>query len=169
MIITPKTKISELLEAYPELEEVLISAAPQFRKLKNPLLRRTIARITTLSQAAIVGGLKVEELINTLRAGAGQSSLDHAESSDTNYVKEKPGWFSESLVTETMDVREMLNAGEHPVHDVLAAVRKLGESQILKVIFPFIPAPLIDKSLSMGFSHWIVTKGDEEYWVYFKN
>lgn len=46
LIINPKTKVLELLEAYPELEPKLIEVVPSFNKLKNPLLRRTIARIT---------------------------------------------------------------------------------------------------------------------------
>jgi len=32
LIITPKTKIYDLLEAYPELEDTLISSAPEFKK-----------------------------------------------------------------------------------------------------------------------------------------
>lgn len=40
LIITPKTKIYDLLESYPHLEAVLIATAPQFKKLKNPVLRK---------------------------------------------------------------------------------------------------------------------------------
>ncbi len=56
LIITPKTKIYDLLESYPELEDVLLSSAPEFKKLKNPVLRKTIARITNIGQAATIGG-----------------------------------------------------------------------------------------------------------------
>jgi len=70
-MITPKTKISDLLEEYPALEEVLFDISPAFKQLKNPILRRTVARVTTLQQAAIVGGLKVEDLVNRLRKEAG--------------------------------------------------------------------------------------------------
>jgi hypothetical protein len=55
--ITPETKIAALLEAYPELEPVLIATAPAFNKLSNPVLRRTIARVTSLRRAAEVAGL----------------------------------------------------------------------------------------------------------------
>ena len=34
--------------AYPELEEVLIGLAPPFKKLKNPLLRKSVAKIATI-------------------------------------------------------------------------------------------------------------------------
>jgi len=54
-VITPDLKIGAFLEAYPELEEVLIAAAPAFAKLRNPLLRQSVARVTTLRQAARVG------------------------------------------------------------------------------------------------------------------
>ncbi len=168
LIITPKTKIFDLLEAYPQLEDVLIASAPPFKKLRNPVLRKTVAKITSLSQAATIGGLKVEELINTLRAQVGQKTSDRIQVEHGNYVTEKPEWFKENEVIETIDIRDMLNAGEQPVHEVLSAVKKLGDNNILKVIAPFIPAPLIDKSLSLDYKHWLNKKGEEEYWVFFK-
>ncbi|MCU4163831.1 DUF1858 domain-containing protein [Carboxylicivirga caseinilyticus] len=168
LIITPKTKIFDLLEAYPQLEDVLISAAPPFKKLRNPVLRKTVAKITSLSQAATIGGLKVEELINTLRTEVGQKTTDNMEVEHGEYVTEKPEWFQEDEVIQTIDIRDMLNAGEQPVHEVLSAVKKLEANKILKVIAPFIPAPLIDKSLSLDYKHWLDKKGEEEFWVFFK-
>ncbi|MFI4941789.1 MAG: DUF1858 domain-containing protein [Burkholderiales bacterium] len=50
--ITPATKVADLLESWPELEEVLIAQAPAFRRLRNPVLRRTVARVATLEQEA---------------------------------------------------------------------------------------------------------------------
>lgn len=169
LIITPKTKIFDLLEAYPQLEDVLIAVAPPFKKLKNPVLRKTITKITTLSQASVIGGIKVEELINKLRAEVGQTATDSIETEDRNYTTEKPDWFYVSNISESIDIREMLNAGEQPVHEVLALLKKLDSGKILKVIAPFIPAPLIDKSLSLNYEHWLDKKGDEEFFVYFRN
>ena len=167
LIITPKTKIFDLLEAYPQLEDILISAAPPFKKLRNPVLRKTIAKITTLSQAATIGGLSVEELINKLRSEVGQQNVDAVGDESGNYVINQPKWFNKNNIVETIDIREMLNAGEQPVHEVMSAIKKLNENEILKVIAPFIPAPLLDKSLSMNYSHWLDKKADEEYWVFF--
>ncbi|HRZ42200.1 MAG TPA: DUF1858 domain-containing protein [Bacteroidales bacterium] len=168
LIITPKTKIYDLLEAYPELETLLTEAAPPFSKLKNPVLRKTITRITTLSQAAVIGGLRVEDLVNRLRNAAGQSTLESVASDSGSYQTLKPAWFSEEALTTTIDIREMLNAGEQPVHEVLGAIKHLKEEEILRVIAPFIPAPLLDKSLSMEHQHWVAKQGEEEYWVYFR-
>lgn len=169
VIITPKTKIADLLVAYPQLEEELIRLAPQFKKLKNPVLRKTIARVTTLSQAALVGGLKVEELISTLRGKVGQEETAVLESEGTLIQTRKPKWFSPSNIVETLDVREKLNVGEHPIHDVLAAIKKLKNNEIVKVIVPFVPAPMIEKTLSLGYQHWLQEKGNDEFWVYFVN
>jgi uncharacterized protein (DUF2249 family) len=168
LIITPRTKIYDLLEAYPQLEDVLVDSAPQFKKLKNPLLRKTVSRITSLSQAAAIGGLRVEVLINKLRAEVGQTTTDTLEAENIKYNTGQPDWFSIGKISETIDIRDMLNAGEHPVHEVLSAIKKLKEDEILKVIAPFIPAPLVDKSLSMNYHHWVDKKSDEEYWVFFK-
>lgn len=46
--ITPSTTVYAILDSYPELEEVLIGMAPAFKKLKNPILRNTVAKVATL-------------------------------------------------------------------------------------------------------------------------
>ena len=167
LIITPKTKVHNLLEAYPQLEDVLIGMVPQFKKLKNPVLRNTVARITSLSQAAVIGGIAVEEIVVRLRAEVGQSAPDKLETEQGSYHTGKPEWFDEAQVAETIDGRKILDAGEEPVHEVLAAIKKLKGKEILMIIAPFIPAPLIDKSLSMGCDHWLDKRSEQEYRVYF--
>lgn len=168
LIITPKTKIFDLLEAHPELEETLIAQAPPFEKLRNPLLRRTIGKVTTLSQAAAVGGLKVENLVNVLRKKAGQTDLSDFDQSQTSYITLKPSWFNKRKVVKTIDVREMLHEGEQPVHIVLSEVKLLNKKGILEIIAPFLPAPLLDKAIGLGYKHWINEKSQEEIHVYFK-
>lgn len=166
LVITPKTKIWDLLEAYPELEEMLIGMAPQFRKLTNPLLRKTITRITSLSQAAAIGGLNVEDIVNRLRKEVGQDeAAELGEQSNINL--DRPEWYTDESVVNEIDVREMLHRGEHPVHEVLSAIKKLNEGEVLKMIAPFIPVPLIDKSLSLGHMHWVKMVSADEYLVFF--
>jgi hypothetical protein len=169
LLITPKTKIFDLLEAYPELEEKLIELAPPFSKLRNPLLRKTIAKVTTISQAATVGGLQVEELVNTLRKEVGQSGLSGIEDEQhADYITKEPKWFSKKRVVQTIDVRDMLHHGEQPVHEVLSSVKRLKKKEILEVIAPFLPAPLIDKAIGLGYPYWINEVSEEEFYVYLK-
>lgn len=167
LIITPKTKIYDLLEVYPELEETLIEAAPEFKKLKNPVLRKTITRITSIGQAAVIGGLNVEELVNRLRQKAGQSAIGQIDEEGNKYVTECPSWFRDEAVIQSIDIREMLNRGEQPVHEVMAALKKIQPGQIIEITAPFIPAPLLDKSLSLNYKHWLEKKSETEYRVFF--
>jgi hypothetical protein len=57
--INPSVTVHALLEAYPELEKVLIGIAPPFKKLKNPLLRRSVAKVATIKHIASVGGVPI--------------------------------------------------------------------------------------------------------------
>ncbi len=62
MKIDKNTKILELLERNPQLLDVLIGVSPEFRKLKNPLLRKTIGRFATLEHAAQTSGVAYDDL-----------------------------------------------------------------------------------------------------------
>jgi hypothetical protein len=164
--ISPKTKVLQLIETYPQLEDVLINYVPAFKKLKNPILRKTVAKIATLQQAAVVGNVKVEDLINLLRKEVGQNTIELANK--VNYNTKQPEWFDDSKVTSELDVREMLNAGEQPVNKVISDLNHLQLDEIYKVIAPFVPAPLIDKSLSLEIDHWVKKEAEELFIVYFK-
>jgi len=166
--ITPKTKIFDLLETYPQLEDVLMEMAPPFKKLKNPVLRKTITKITSLSQAAVIGGLNVEEMIGKLRKEIGQDNIYLSTETGVQYTREQPGWFDVKAILSSVDIRSMLHSGEQPVHEILSLLKQLKEDEILEIIAPFIPAPLIDKTLSLGYQHWLKEVSTDEFRVYLK-
>lgn len=151
--ITPKTKVGELLDQYPQLEDLLIRMVPTFQKLKNPVLRRTIARVTSLQQAALVGGIAIDELINKLRNEVGQENMDHSHPTQIENT-DKPVWFEVAKIAVSFDAREIIAGGGHPLSEVIAGANKLQKGQIYELITPFLPAPLIDKVNAMGFSSW---------------
>jgi hypothetical protein len=165
LIIAPKTKIAELIEAFPKLEPVLIDYVPAFEKLKNPVLRRTVARITTLQQAAAIGNVDVEDLINRLRREVGQDLFSGGTSAA--YTTAQPNWFSEDRVVAELDAKGMLAAGEQPVNQVLADLQALDQGDIYRLVAPFMPAPLVDKASSLGISHWLTRQDDGGFTIYF--
>lgn len=177
LVITPKTKILDLINDYPDLEEVLFDVSPAFRQLKNPLLRKTVARVTTLQQAAMVGGIRVEDLVNRLRKASGTSGYLHEFAETDNYPPASdnfpsaqpgtPGWFSPEKISMHLDAREMLNRGEHPAGQVLADLKMLPDGEIYELVAPFFPAPLIDKASGTGFVNYVVELSPGEYHVYF--
>ena len=53
MNIDKNTKILTLLREYPHLLKVLTDISPEFNKLKNPLLRRTLGRLAKIGRAHV--------------------------------------------------------------------------------------------------------------------
>lgn len=165
LIITPKTKVLQLIDVYPQLEEVLIEYAPAFKSLRNPALRRTIGRVATIQQAASIGNVSVEKLINRLRSEVGQDLYSGEEKSPYNTTK--PDWFKKKLVIREFDAAAMLNAGEQPVNQIISDLTSLVPGSIYKLTAPFLTAPVIDKASSLGIEHWVRKKSDREFNIYF--
>jgi hypothetical protein len=165
--ITPKTKVGQLLEAYPQLEETLINIAPAFKKLRNPILRKTIARVTSLRQAAKVGSVSVAEMINRLRREASLAETHHIAHDSSDEETLRPKWVDDSKILSTIDACPMLDAGEQPLGKVMSALNKLAQGEILVLITPFVPAPIIDKARDKGFKVWYYHSGEEEVRIYF--
>ncbi|MFO7615467.1 MAG: DUF1858 domain-containing protein [Bacteroidales bacterium] len=166
LIITPRTKIHELLRSYPELENLLIEMAPVFKKLENPVLRRTIARVTTLQQAALVGEIPVQQLVNTLRAKVGQDSLEGIDSIAGKQT-EKPHWLDGARIMKRLDARPVLEQGGHPLGEVLTGVSDLEPGEIFQLTTPFVPAPLIERVVAQGFDVWTEEISSDHFCSYF--
>ncbi|MBP7148415.1 MAG: DUF1858 domain-containing protein [Acidobacteria bacterium] len=166
--ITPQTKVGELLDRHPELEQVLLGAAPKFAKLKNPLLRRTVAKFATLAQAAAVAGLHPVELVNRLRAAAGQPPLEGGDGAGTA-DEPQPQWFDPAQVVAHIDAESLLAAGEHPLGQVRTAAAGLPDGSILVVETTFRPAPLIDVLRRGGFLVWSRTEGPDRFRTYIRH
>ncbi|MBL0174714.1 MAG: DUF1858 domain-containing protein [Ignavibacteria bacterium] len=153
MIISPETTVAALLEAFPQLEDMLITMSPALAKLKNPALRDTIAKVATLRQVAEMGGLPVAELVNTLRVGAGQDAEpagpDAAASQD-----DAPSWVRSGTMSVRYDARADLAAGVHPAQRVIGELQALGDGELYELVTPFVPAPLVDMAKSKGFVAW---------------
>lgn len=166
LIITPKTKVFELLQAYPELEALLIEMAPVFKKLQNPVLRRTIARVTTLQQAAQVGEIPVHKLVNALRNRIGQDTLEGIET-DASGEARQPSWLNPEKIVKQLDARPIIEQGGHPLGDVLTGIRDLVPGDIFELITPFLPAPLIERVIDQGFDAWSKKEAEDRIRTYF--
>ena len=66
MRISSKTKVDELLSQYPFIKEFLINRDPHFKALDNPLLRKTLGRIATLSRVSMLGGVELNRLLKEI-------------------------------------------------------------------------------------------------------
>jgi len=159
IIISPKTKVGELLDNFPDLETVLMAMSPAFEKLKNPVLRKTVARVATLQQVAVVGGLNVEDIVNRLRKEVGQKSESN-ENSEASFLSAIiPEWFDTEKITKRLDASPIINSSESPMSEILRQTEMLKEGEIFEIMTPFIPAPILDLLKRKGLNVYCVPKG----------
>ncbi len=144
IIISPKTRVGELLDAYPELEHVLMAMSPAFEKLKNPVLRKTVAKVATLQQVCIVGGVNIDEMIRILRKSTGQNDTESLHEDQATQDSELPEWFDKAKIKEKFDATPIINAGESPMKEILHRASLLKPGEIFELQTPFTPAPIID-------------------------
>lgn len=160
--ITPQTLVGDLLRNYPKLEDKLIEIAPVFKKLKNPILRKTVARVTTLKQASVVGNVSLAKLINELRKEAGLEETDEVEEFFQS-IKEKPNWIDENKIAKEYDAREDLENGIQPAAKVTKDILQLNENEIYLLVTPFVPAPLIKIMEDKGLESFTAKVAEEEF------
>jgi hypothetical protein len=158
-MITPETKVGALLEANPEAEAALIEIAPQFKALRNPVLRRTVAKVATLEQAARVAGMSAKDLVQSLRKalGVGGDAVEGGSGSAAG-DDEIPGWVLPDAET-AIDAGALLDSGETPVGVVTKRLAEMATGDVLVVGAPFQPAPLIDALRAKG--HEVYATADE--------
>ncbi|MBI3948305.1 MAG: DUF1858 domain-containing protein [Armatimonadetes bacterium] len=163
--ITPETKVGDLLRHYPELEEALVTLSPAYKALKNPVLRRTVAKVATLRQVATVGGISLGTLIGRLRAAAGQGGGE--EFADAGPAGPRPEWADPARVSRTYDARATIESGGHPVEQAMRDLNGLQEGEVYELITPFVPAPLVDLAARKGFRAFSTQESPELVRTYF--
>ena len=159
--ILPSTKVGALLDRYPQLEEILIGLAPPFKKLRNPLVRKGVAKVASLKQAAAVGGLPVEELVNKLRAAVGQEATASEDASGSiAYFSGQPEWFAASRIVLSIDERAA-DPNKMPIVAVLQKAVRLQAGEMLELVTTFLPAPGIEIMKRKGLRVWSVQREPE--------
>lgn len=156
IIISPRTRVGEVLDNYPDLETVLMGMSPAFEKLKNPILRKTIARVATLQQVAAVGGLKIDEIVNRLRNAAGQKASVEVDTDSGYLSSDVPDWFVPEKIVAKLNASPIINSGGSPMNEILKQANLLNPGEIFELRTPFIPAPIIDMLRTKDFRVYIV-------------
>jgi hypothetical protein len=147
--IQPETKLDAIIAAYPGLESLLLELLPSFAAIQTPLLRKTVARTLTLEQAATSSGASLPDVVRKLRQAAGLS-----EDAPAAELTGAPPWAKSGKIVKTIDARPMLAQGIHPQDMVVRTLKELGAGEVLLLIAPFVPGPLIEIGRAMGFQTW---------------
>ena len=168
MEITIETKIADLLNSRPDMKDILIAINPKFKKLNNPVLRRTLAKLASVKQAAVVGGMDALDLLNQLRVAIGQEPVESGGVAQVKSGEESaPEWISQE-VKATFDGNAMLDRDENPLAEITKAMRHFEEGDVITLTVDFKPEPLIDEFLKKGYK--VFTKETEGGFVtYIRN
>lgn len=148
MDITSKSKLFDVLEAYPFLEAQIINIAPPFQNLKNPVLRRTVGKLATLETVAQIGGMDVTRLVNTLRRAVGQDELA-ADTTDRITIEvppleeDAPPWITgePQFIVNGVD---LLRRGEVPLGKVNDLLTQLDPDRYILLVTDFEPSPIME-------------------------
>jgi hypothetical protein len=151
--ITPSTTVHRLLEAYPELEDVLIGMAPPFKKLKNPMLRRSVAKVATIKHISVVGQIPINDLVDTLRESVGQDPIGQSFD-DEEYFFDEPDWFAPDKVTLALDEDKVEEKDKMTLVVILQEATHVDPGEIIELTTTFIPAPGIDIMRDKGYLVW---------------
>ena len=150
MDIQTHTKLFDLLDLHPELEDKIMQIAPPFKNLKNPVLRKTVAKLATLEKVAKIGNLDVIELVNQLRHETGQPKITVEQKTEIAWQKGDPAWIRKDPA-HIIDGTEMLNRGEHPLNKVNALMREIKPGEFILLRTNFKPIPLIDEMIKQKY------------------
>ena len=166
--ITLETKIADLLNNYEGMKDILININPKFKKLNNPILRKTLAKIASVKQAAIVGGMEPIDLLNKIRKALGQepikNNLYNEVQNEANEIS-KPDWLPQNP-TKTINANELLNNDENPLAVSFNILKNLKNGEVLAIESDFKPEPLIDEFIKKGYKVFCQEKEKNQFFTY---
>ena len=122
MTITPKTTVHTLLKEYPFLLEFLAGYHPEFGKLTNPVLRRTMGRMATLEKASQMANVPLNQLIGDIAGEVQTHTGARPEVADTAAA----GGIDPARLEALKQIIQDLHAG-HPMDELTARFGELIE------------------------------------------
>ena len=163
------TRISTLIKENEATIQTIASINKNFLKLKNPILRKVLAPRVTVSDAAKVGGVKIDVLISKLEE-IGFTFESETQQKNNTKTLNKQNMSAAKKINNlvSLDVRPTLDSGEDPFNIIMKAVKVLKDAETLKIINSFEPIPLIKKLQSKGYDSWTERPVEGEVHTFFK-
>lgn len=169
MLINAQTKIAALLKHHQDALETIVTLSPDFKKLRNPILRKLMAGRTSIAMASKIGGCTPEDFFKAL-APLG-FEVDTTKQVLEEKVEEQamPAFLQNRKPEEIVpfDVRAILASGEDPLRAIQEKAKALQATQALLIINNFEPVPLIKLLEKQGFQSYVQNKSEDEIHTYF--
>jgi len=158
MLINQHTKIAALLKHHPGALEAIITLSPDFKKLRNPILRKLMAGRTSISMASKIGGCKPKDFFRSLAPLGFETDDTIPAGEEAELPKKSVQQFIRDIKTAhivVLDVRELLAGGNDPLNLIQQHIKELKEGQVLKIVNTFEPTPLIMLLEKQGFKSYV--------------
>lgn len=155
--VTPSTRISVLLNKFPQVLDAVVAISPAFQKLKNPILRKLMAGRVSIRQAAKMGNCSLNDFHRVFSA----YGIPTADFSSVAEVLQEPGVAlsdEKKKAARVLDVRVMLDAGKDPLDTILETLRQLEAEQVLCLVNTFEPVPLLRILSKSGYRYEVEQK-----------
>lgn len=159
--ISIDTRISDLIKANPDVIDAIASINPLFRKLKNPVLRRVLARRVTISEAAKIGKCSLATFAAKLRPMGFNLPYPAYDTDEIPYVDD-----AESAYDDVLDVRETIKENKDPFQDIIKVLLNLRDGGTLLLVNSFVPFPLIKILKSKGYTVSVTHPDDKVVYTY---
>ncbi len=150
--------LSEIIEENESAIDAIASINSNFIKLKNPVLRKILTPIVNIKQAAAIGGVHSDILLNELKKIGfiikNEKFLNNNQS--TNHIQ------MNNLEIVKLDVRPSLASGVDPFNLIMDKLKELNDSQQLLIINTFEPIPLLNILKDKGYQYETTRPADGE-------
>lgn len=171
MRFNAQTKISDIINHNKISINAIASIAPPLKRLKNPILRKLMASRVTVTEAAKMGGCKVEDFARVLEPlGYKFENIDKPEAASIPVKEEKPDWLKNAPADDVIyfDVRPIIEHGTDPLKEIMQKFKEVPAGKILCIINTFVPTPLIHLLQKDKAEASFVDKiADKEFHTYF--
>lgn len=166
--ITADERVSDVLARDEALVDVFARHAAHFEKLRNRTMRKLMARLVTVRQAAQVAGVSADLLVHDLNAAIGVADSSSVSEDDVIDTPASAAHHRPMDAPEVeLDVRDLLRGGGEPFSKIMAAVASLPDGAVLRLRAIFEPAPLYTVLAKRGFTHETRADAPDDWSVWF--
>jgi len=168
MLVDQNTKISKIIEENQGAIEQIASINKHFKKLRNPILRKVLGTRVSVKEAAAIGGVSVNELLQKLAEIGMEVQFPEGEKHEfDSQITHESFELNDKLIVK-LDVRPTIESGADPFSEIMAVIKTLKSVQILQIINIFEPIPLINILKNKGFDSFTKQIDKNEFHTFFK-
>ena len=182
MRVDSEMKVKEVLKFNEHMIDAFVWLAPAFERLRNPVMRKAMARRVSVEQAARIARVPLMEALYLLNLAAGedeqkltaelrlmnQDGHRHTPQDTERMPGELEGLCDNDPRVHFVDVLAQAETSVDPRPAIMHGLSELHETDdVLLIRHRFDPLPLRDLFKRSGFASWAKERRPNEWYIYF--